>query len=132
MKKILLIGFLLISICFNGLTLQVTDYDIAKSSLNKSKYEINNTMDSLGIWYKSHRVNVFPDEYQFVYSIENSEGSIKVYSFKSTKYSEGMIEYVTINYRHDDRKQVESLMDLKNTWKIRVGKYSTDVVYKSE
>jgi hypothetical protein len=139
MKKLLILIF--IFSCYNGFTQQVTDDDIAKSLLNKSEMKISQTLDSLGVWYKFHRQKTFQDKQEFVFSIENSNKSVKVYVLKSEfdskskleeKYMQRKIKYVIVNYRHDDKVQVEALMELKDTWKITIGKYSTDVFYMAE
>lgn len=123
MKKILLILFL--SIPFMGYN-QVTDNDIVQSLLDRKFYEANQILDSLGVWHHLH----YPEkvkETAKVMSIENGEGTTKVFTLKL--YDQN-IRKVVINFRHDDRKQVEDMLNITGSSSHHVGKYSTDITFE--
>ena len=107
---------------------QVTDSDIANSLLGKFEYEVNPILDSLGVWHHRHIVED-AEKLSRVMSIANSEGTVKVFILKLNKKENYRIEVVVINYRHDDKNQVEDATKVVNASHLRVGKYSTDIYF---
>ena len=126
MKK-LIIALL---VMFNGLFAfsQVTDSDIANSLLGKQEYEINPALDSLGVWYHRH---IIEDEEKLsrVFSIANEAGTVKVFTLKLNKNQNYRIERIIVNYRHDDKNQVEDAKRVVGVCDLHVGKYSTDIIF---
>lgn len=111
---------------------KATDHDIVKALLGQNIYAINPALDKLGIWYSFHfkdNKNVKGEEVRpKIYSIANSEGRTKVYIIRFTK--ELSVNEIIINYRHDDRNQVEDLKRMPTADEFHVGTYSTDLVYR--
>jgi hypothetical protein len=140
MKKSIFLVFISICICFNAYSQKITHEDIAKSLLNKYETEIYSTLDALGVWYKFHKSITVQFEHKYIFSIENSMKSVKVYVLKtdfdtSIKRSERFlprkIEYVIINFNHDNKEDLKELDEINNAAEIKIGKYSTDVIYYS-
>ncbi|MCK5169917.1 MAG: hypothetical protein KAQ75_08560 [Bacteroidales bacterium] len=123
--KISLVLFLTF-ICFNGISQQITDNDIVKSLLNKDYYNVNNTLDSLGVWYKLHVIRDFTENKQRIYSISDGKGCVKVYTLKLDLTK---VHQITINFRHDSREQIEDVMRISGHSGSNVGKYSTDMIF---
>lgn len=114
---------------------QVTDSDIIKSILGKTYYQVNKTLDSLGVWYHLHIPTLGgqsqPEDVKTdakFYSISDSKGSVKVYILKLDK--EKRINEIVINFRHDSREQIEDAMSIRGQTDFHVGTYSTDVWFK--
>jgi len=136
MKKstlsILVILFTLISSA--GIS-QVTDNDIVNSLLGRKHFEVNQILDSLGVWYHLHlpqkvgtiEVEEVKSNAKF-YSISDSKGSVKVYILKLKK--EMWIEEIVINFRHDSKEQVEDITKIVNPSNYHIGTYSTDITFR--
>lgn len=110
---------------FKGIS-QVTDSDIVKALLGKNFFEIPTKLDSLGVWYHIHMPENIKEDKK-VYSISDSKGSVKVYTFKL--YDGKIIEEIIINFRHDSREQVEDATKVVGQSGYHVGHYSTDIVF---
>lgn len=108
----------------------VRDIDIVNALLGKSYYKMNATLDSLGVWYAFHilRSDVKGFQADKVYSIANSQGSVKVYIIEMN--DEKRIREVMINFRHDSREQVEDAKAMPPPDSYKNGYYSTDMVYR--
>lgn len=113
---------------------QVTDLDIVNSLLGKNAFAINKTLDSLKVWYYQHydtqQGATGVRDLKKHYSIANSEGSVKLFSFSSSE--KNIIKEITVNYRHDSKDQVEDLKKIKNFVDIHVGIYSSDATFKAK
>lgn len=121
--KVLVIFFLLF--LSSNMFAQVTDTDIVNSILGKQYYEVNPKLDSLGVWYHAH----YPDKiksYLKVYSIADEDGTVKLFTLN---LEENVITEIVINYRHDNKEQIEDLVKIKSQTSFHVGKYSTDMVF---
>lgn len=104
---------------------QVTDSEIARSLLGKAEYQVNPILDSLGVWYARHVVES-EERLSRVFSIADGDGTVKVWTLKLNK-SGSRFDKVVINYRHDDREQVEDRNKVTGSSGLHVGKYSTDI-----
>lgn len=113
----------------------VTDNDIVNALLGKSFYSLNKTLDSLGIWYYNNfhqNKSVSGQETKAkVYSIANGKGTVKVYMIHLHAEKKHITE-VVINFRHDDRNQIEDLKGMAKASDYHVGTYSTDLSYKGK
>jgi hypothetical protein len=131
-QSILVILFTLISSA--GIS-QVTDNDIVNSLLGRKHFEVNQILDSLGVWYHLHlpqkvgtiEVEEVKSNAKF-YSISDSKGSVKVYILKLKK--EMWIEEIVINFRHDSKEQVEDITKIVNPSNYHIGTYSTDITFR--
>jgi len=112
----------------------VTDNDIVKAILGKSFYNLDKTLDSLGIWYyhnfHENKTVSGQDTKAKIYSISNSFGTVKVYMIHLHPEKKYITE-VVINFRHDDRHQIEELAKMSPASDYHVGTYSTDLSYKN-
>ena len=131
-QSALIILFTLVSSASFG---QVTDNDIVNALLGRKHYEVNQILDSLGVWYHLHipqkvgtiDVEEIKSSAKF-YSISDSKGSVKVYILKLRK--ETWVDEIVINYRHDNRQSVEDITRVVNPSNLHVGTYSTDITFK--
>lgn len=104
---------------------QVTDDIIVNSLLGKKYFEVNAKLDSLDVWYHAHYPEKIKENIK-VYSIADGDGTVKLFTLK---LDDGIIDEIVINYRHDDREQVEDASSVKSQTGFHVGKYSTDMVF---
>ncbi len=110
----------------------VKDMDIVNALLGKSYYKMHPTLDSLGVWYTYHKfesgIKGYEPEKDRVYSIANSDGTAKVWILELTEQK--IIREIMINFRHDDKEQVEDSKKMAKPAEYKNGYYSTDMVYR--
>ena len=107
----------------------MTDNQIAKSLLGIEYYQINDKLNTLGVWYKMHMINnikIVEQEVK-VYSIESSNGTVKLYKME---LKGGKVSVVIVNYRHDNKQHIVDMMESIDHDDSHVGVYSTDLIYK--
>ena len=79
----------------------VTDNDIIKSIMGKSFFNLNKSLDSLGIWYyhnfKENKSVSGQETKAKIYSISNSQGIVKVYQIHLHPEKKHIIE-VVVNF----------------------------------
>lgn len=111
---------------------KVTDHDVVKALLGVNLYSINSTLDKLGVWYHFHfkddKSSKGEDYKPRIYSISNSDEHTKVFIIRYSR--ELVVDEVMINFRHDDRTQVEDMKRMPAPTEFHVGTYSTDLVYR--
>lgn len=130
MKKLLI----LLAIGTSGILLQAQDVtDIGRALLGKRIFEINSALDSLDIWYYKHNQHNI-DKENIVLTVEDLNGVsyfVKAkLDVKSYDFMNSVIGFVTINFSHENSKQIKALNKLTGYDDFHVGIRSTDVSYK--
>ncbi len=130
--KYLLLAFLLGAV-IDVQGQNVSDNDIIKSIMGKSFFNLNKTLDSLGVWYHHNfheNKSVSGQETKAkIFSISNSNGVVKVYMIHLHPEKKHITEIV-VNFRHDSRPHIEDLIKMAPANEYHVGTYSTDLTYK--
>ena len=129
MKKL----FLVITILISGfLSHSQTLTDISNALLGKKLYEINSTLDSLGVWYHVH-MQTSPSEKYKILTVEDYTGTsffAKLFIYQAPyNPANQYVKQITINLRHDNSAQIKSLNELEGYHSNNVGVRSTDVYY---
>jgi len=96
----------------------VTDSQIAKALLGRKHGEQEAVLDSLGVWYYNHGLNI---------SIADGNRTVKIFTIKMD--DEFIIDQVIINYSHDNIEQLEDLKSAIDYSKKHIGTYSTDIFF---
>lgn len=130
MRTFLYVGVLLtVGISAEG---QQMDETVVKSLLGRNFYSANNILDSLGVWYYHHfheNKSVSGQETKAkIYSIE-AGGAVKVYMIHLHPVQKHITEIV-VNFRHDDKRQVEAMRKMPTPTEWHIGTYSTDMEYR--
>lgn len=112
-----------------------TDVEISNSLIHQPYAQCNAILSKMGVWYHYHYRDTKNADGNDVkpkfYSIENGNKSTKVWIIKYNK--EKIIDEIIINFRHDDRRQVEDAQRLAPlVFDYHVGTYSTDIVIRSK
>lgn len=112
---------------------QASDVDIVKALLGQPYGQANAILAKMKVWFQYHyrdtkNVDGEDNKAKF-YSIENDMKRTKVWTIYYNK--EQIIDEIIINYRHDDRSQVEDCQAMRAyTSEGHTGRYSTDLVFK--
>lgn len=105
--------------------------DISNALLGRKIYEINASLDSIGVWHYKHKPHDLLKR-TIVISIEDAGGT--TYLFKAILSSNDRelqkINEVVINFRHDSRQHIEALNSISGYDSFHVGINSTDIFYR--
>lgn len=110
-----------------------TDIEITNALLGQPYAQANAILSKMKVWYHHHykdtRNVAGEDTKAKFYSIEDGDGVTKVWAIHYDKAM--VINEIVINYRHDDKRQVESLQKVAAMASDHhIGTYSTDLVFK--
>jgi hypothetical protein len=113
---------------------QLSTSDIVKATLGKSYFNLNKTLDSLGVWYYMHldveKSSTGKQDLKKIYSIEDGFKSTKVYSFKLN--IKNIIDEIIVNFRHDVKEDAVEIGTITTHSDFHVGIYSTDFVFRKK
>jgi hypothetical protein len=113
---------------------QVTTSAVVKATIGKSYFNLNKTLDSLGVWYYMHldveKSSTGKQDFKKIYSIEDGFKSTKVYSFKLN--TNNIIDEIIINFRHDMKAHVEEISRITTHSDFHVGVFSTDFIFRKK
>jgi hypothetical protein len=128
MKALFTLAFITAALVVNA----QTDTEILELMLGSKFDDLPNKMKDAGVWMYNHgrATNSAPgtDARERILSVQNGEGHTKVWVIKYNK--EGIINEIRINFRHDDRGQVEDCAQMKGYTEFHVGVGSTDAFFK--
>lgn len=124
-----------VALCFPLVAGAQTDVEISNALIGQPYAQCNAILSNLKVWYHYHfRDTKNADGNDLkpkFYSIENGDKVTKVWILKYNK--EKVIDEIIINFRHDDRRQVEDAqMMAPLVFDYHVGTYSTDIVIRSK
>ena len=110
-----------------------SDIEIAKSLLGQPYGQANAILSKMHVWYHYHfretKSASGDDTKPKFYSIQNGDKVTKVWIIKYDK--EKIIDEITVNFRHDDRGQVEDAQKVAVLADdFHIGVYSTDIIFR--